>query len=278
MQAEAFLPLTTYPDANADTLPRKAVRFAAAYGFRVSAMALRVEMPSVSNVVSQMLMDVPEMIKEARRLSMQRAQQLESLLRAEADRAGVPVSIHEGRYQLPHLGEEAAVHARYCDLALVGWRADASTSRMLIEALVFGSGKPTILLPEDGEDEAFDHIAIGWDGSRVAARAVSDAQALLSRARRVSVVSVTGEKVFEAVHPCERLAEHLKTKGLNAEAISAPLDGRAIGVALQETANAAGAGLLVMGGYGHSRLRDFVLGGATQGVLDDLRLPVLLSH
>ena len=278
MQAEAFLPLMTYPDANADILPRKAVRFAAAHRLRVSAMAMRVDIPAVSNVVSEMLMNAPDMIKEAQRLSMQRAQKLESLLREEADRAGVPVSIHEGRYKLPRLGEEAAGHARYCDVSLVGWRKDNPTARMLIEALIFGSGRPTVLLPEAGEDEIFDHIAIGWDGSRVAARAVSDAQALLARARTVSVVSVTGEKVFEAVHPCERLAEHLKAKGLNAEAVSSPLDGRRIGAALQETAIASGAGLLVMGGYGHSRLRDFVLGGATQGVIEDLRLPVLLAH
>ncbi|TIP95413.1 MAG: universal stress protein, partial [Mesorhizobium sp.] len=76
----------------------------------------------------------------------------------------------------------------------------------------------------------------------------------------------------------ERLAQGLRTRGLAAGAASIQAEGRSIGTALQEHALKIGGNLLVMGGYGHSRIRDFVLGGATEGILSELRLPVLLSH
>jgi nucleotide-binding universal stress UspA family protein len=76
----------------------------------------------------------------------------------------------------------------------------------------------------------------------------------------------------------ERLAAALAQGGLDAVARDVQAGGRSIGAALQEAAAEAGAGMLVMGGFGHSRFRDLILGGATKGVLTDLRMPVLLSH
>ena len=92
------------------------------------------------------------------------------------------------------------------------------------------------------------------------------------------MITVVDEKPIQEMNAGERLAGGLKNRGLKAEAVAIHAGDRAIGPALQEEALQRGAGLLVMGGYGHSRVRDFVLGGATQGILCDLRLPVLLSH
>jgi nucleotide-binding universal stress UspA family protein len=94
----------------------------------------------------------------------------------------------------------------------------------------------------------------------------------------VTVVSVTDEKPLPGKDISDRLAESLRMRGLTVEAASIQAGDRSIGLSLQQHALKIGGKLLVMGGYGHSRVRDFVLGGATEGVLADLRLPVLLSH
>jgi nucleotide-binding universal stress UspA family protein len=133
------------------------------------------------------------------------------------------------------------------------------------------------MIPESPAGGAATDIAIAWDGSRAAARAVADASALIGRAARISVLSVTDDKpMWEA--GARRLADSLRDRGLDAEAIVCKRGGRPIGETLQDRAVELGAGLLVMGGYGHSRLREFVLGGATQGVLDAPRIPILMSH
>ncbi|WP_292447521.1 universal stress protein [Mesorhizobium sp.] len=100
----------------------------------------------------------------------------------------------------------------------------------------------------------------------------------LERASKVTVLTVVGEKPLMAENGAERLAAGLTKRGLIAEATPISTEDYPVGIGLQVHAIARGASLLVMGGYGHSVVRDFVLGGATEDVLDDLRLPVLFSH
>ena len=148
----------------------------------------------------------------------------------------------------------------------------------MAEAIIFGSGRPTILLPERGSVRKLDNVAIAWDGSRVAARAVADAHPLLSRASRITVLTVTDEKPLEEQDAAERLAQGLRSRGLTVQAMPFSAEDYPIDVSLQERAREIGADLMVMGAFGHTRVRDFVLGGATRGILTDLRLPILLSH
>jgi nucleotide-binding universal stress UspA family protein len=105
-----------------------------------------------------------------------------------------------------------------------------------------------------------------------------DALPLLAAGGRVSVVTVQDEKSLSGSGIAHALAAALERRGYAAKAVNIALDGRTIATALQDTALSEGAQLLAMGGFGHSRLRDFILGGATKGVLSDLRLAVLLSH
>jgi nucleotide-binding universal stress UspA family protein len=135
-----------------------------------------------------------------------------------------------------------------------------------------------LILPEHTSRKSFANVAIAWDGTRTAARAVTDALPFLERASRIVVMTVVGEKPLAEDDIGARLAAGLSERGFAAEALTIDAEDVAVAVTLQERAIAVGADLLVMGGYGHSRLRDFVLGGATQGTLDDLRLPVLMSH
>ena len=169
------------------------------------------------------------------------------------------------RPRSPLFGEAAAAEARYFDIALLGWEAGNPTSRASSEAVIFGAGRPAVLLPELIAIGSIDHVAIAWDGSRVAARAMADATPFLERASKISVLTVVDEKPLKEGAGGERLAIGLKKRGLVAEWISIRAEDCPIGVSLQEHAIERGAKLLVMGGYGHSRVRDFVLGGATQG-------------
>ncbi len=101
---------------------------------------------------------------------------------------------------------------------------------------------------------------------------------LLEDDTRVTVLTVQDEKHLDRQDLAGVLARSLQKRGLAAEARTVSLDGKSIANVLQTAAIDAGANLLVMGGFGHSRLRDFVLGGATKGIFADLRMPVLLSH
>jgi nucleotide-binding universal stress UspA family protein len=112
----------------------------------------------------------------------------------------------------------------------------------------------------------------------VAARALADALRLLPDGGRVTVLTVRDEKALRSPGIAEDLAAALARRGHEARAVDLTLQGRTVAAALQDAARAEGAQLLAMGGFGHSRLREFILGGATRGVLSDVRLPVLLSH
>lgn len=278
MKTQAFVPLVTHPEANSDAFGAHATAAAAILGAGIHALAVNASIPKVSNALSRMLLDTPELIRQAETASRERGNQLLALLKEKAAATGIDFTGEAVSAPLPLMTEVAADHARYYDLSLVGWEAGNSTAQATAEAVVFGSGRPTILLPELVDVSSFDHIAIAWDGSRVAARAVADAQSLLKRAHRVSVLTVVDEKPLKEKAPEERLASALRQRGVDAEAVTITGQDCPIAQTLQQTAIERGCQLLVMGGYGHSRLRDFVLGGATQGVLSSLLMPVLLSH
>lgn len=278
MKPQAFVPLVTYPDANAEAFASNAVAFAALIGAEVHALAINVDIPDISNALSKLLLDTPAMIRKAEQTSLMSGKHLLALLKEKAAAAGVQATTREMSALLAFMGETAAREARYHDLSLVGWEAGNSTSRMTAEAVIFDSGRPAVLLPELAPAASLDHVAIAWDGSRVAARAVSDARPLLERAERISVITVLDEKPLDDQHVGNRLCETLSRRGLLANAVPVRAEDCPIAETLQQISIERGARLLVMGGYGHSRMRDFVLGGATNGVLSDLLMPVLLSH
>lgn len=278
MQLQVFAPLVTYPETNADHIVELAVPLAAVLGAKLHATAINADIPDVSTALSKLLLNTPELIRQAKAASHQRGEHLLALLRQKAGEAGVEIATSAVAVPIAALADRAAERARYFDLSVVAWEAGSEVSRMVAEAVVFGSGRPAMLLPAMSDMPAFDHVAIAWDGSRVAARAVADARPFLERASRISVLTVVDEKPLKEADPGERLADGLRARGLKAEAAPVMAQGRPIGRILQQTAAERGGELLVMGGYGHSRIRDFVLGGATEGILTDLSIPVLLSH
>ncbi len=272
----AFMPLTSYPDVAPDDAIRAAVRLAASLGMALQATTFAVEIPQIVSPLGGLFLDVPEMVRAAEEKSRVNSARLRALVAAEA---GQPHSGSAVRTVI--LGaelESAAAEARAYDVAVIAWSGAEGIVRELAQAVIFGSGRPAILVPSSGPAALLNHVAIGWDGSTVAARALWDALALLPEGGRLSVLTVGDEKPLAGPDLAAGLATSLKARGIEATAVNLTLSGRSIADTLQEAALTCGAGMLAMGGFGHSRVRDFILGGATRGVLSDLRLPILLSH
>lgn len=278
MKLQALLPLVTYPDPVSPHVASNATTVAMQLETELHALAVNADIPPVSTALSTFLLNTPELIRQANARSRKNG---EDILRAVTDQAkltGVNVVTERAATTLPLLSDLAVNRARYFDFVLIGWEAENESTHTLAEDVIFGSGRPVILLPELVQPVAFDHVAVAWDGSRVAARAVADATSVLRRASRISVLTVTDEKTLPEDDPGVRLAVGLRERGLAAGNYAVLSRGGDIAVTLQESAIQQGANLLVMGGYGHTRVRDFILGGATEGILRDLRLPILISH
>lgn len=173
-----------------------------------------------------------------------------------------------------------ADYARLHDLVVIG--ADSTgllSDRLIAENLLFEIGRPLMVVPSNYSSEFDCHrIAVAWDNSRVAARALGDALALFPGVEEVILLSIGGEKAILSSLDHDTMLRMLERHGVSARVERRDLNGRSIGDAIQDSARETGANLLVMGGYGHSRLRDFILGGATLSVFAHPQLPVLLSH
>ncbi|TIL94463.1 universal stress protein [Mesorhizobium sp.] len=278
MKTIALLPVITYPEPNPEMVVPRAVAMAAALGAQLHALAINVEIRNISNALSRRLVDVPKMTREAEALCRDRGEAFLAKVVLEAKRAGVDSTTDAVASNAPLLNDTAAIQARYYDLVLCAWEANNPTSRTTAQAIIFGSGRPTILLPEVEPARKLDKVAIAWDGSRVAARAVADAHQVLRRASKITVLTVTGEKSLQETDAAQRLTQGLNLRGLSAEAMPFVSEDCPVEVSLQERAIEIGADLMIMGAFGHTRLRDFVLGGATKGILSDVRLPIMLSH
>jgi nucleotide-binding universal stress UspA family protein len=150
---------------------------------------------------------------------------------------------------------------------------------LLIEGALFESGRPAVVVPYiQKEGLKLDHILVCWDGSRNAARAIADSLPFLVRGKKVEIVMVRRGDGKTDELPGADLGEHLARHGLTVEVkrlVAANLD--VSDVILSYAADCA-ADFIVMGGYGHSRLREFVLGGATRGILQSMTVPVLMAH
>jgi nucleotide-binding universal stress UspA family protein len=144
-----------------------------------------------------------------------------------------------------------------------------------LSRLVMSTGRPILLAP-DASPRQLRNVVIAWKDVPEAARAVNAAIPILERAQKIFVV-ITRED-DEPVSRCENVVTQLAWHGLSAEAHSVVPGERDPAHAMLETARAAGADLLVMGAYGHSRLRETVLGGFTRSVLYDASLPVFMLH
>ena len=169
--------------------------------------------------------------------------------------------------------------ARHFDLAITAQAGpDSSSDDSLINVTLFDSGRPVIIVPFIQKQPAkFGHILVAWDGSAVAARALNDALPLLRRAGKVELVRITPEGTPPEELPGYNISRHLARHGINAELRMLPAASD-VSSALLSYAADSGADLLVMGGYGHSRMRQFFFGGTTRDILKSMTLPIFMAR
>ena len=202
-------------------------------------------------------------------------------LRAEFERrAGSAGLSHEWRTEEEGVHPVLATQARYADFVVVGQAVPGSSavgrSHDLAEEVVVASGSPTIVVPYAGTfDKAIGRVVIAWNGSRESSRAVRDAMPILRAVDEVTVFSVNPDHDHL---PGAEIANHLASHGVKTDVrhtITSDID---VGDAVLNAVSDHAADLLVMGAYGHTRLREFVFGGATRHILRHMTAPTLLSH
>lgn len=170
--------------------------------------------------------------------------------------------------------------ARCFDIILMGeYEAVAGEDQITLhpDMVALQSGRPVLIIPKGYEvAELNEHAVLAWDGSRAAARALSDAMLILETKSMVSVLTVGDERLgrgHKGADICDQLGRH----GIKAEWVNRPRKG-SIGKTVTGFCKEVGAGLLVMGAYEHSKFSEDLIGGVTNEVLQQSEIPVLMSH
>ena len=179
--------------------------------------------------------------------------------------------------------EVVTVHARYADLTVLGQGrelGEASADLSTLPAdLVLAVGRPVLVVPSYGTFRTVGaNVLVAWNASREATRAVHDALPLLCRAKKVTVLSIDPEGGAEPRVPGGDIGLHLARHGASVQTASASGADITVGDLLLSYAADHDIDLIVMGAYGHTRLREVILGGATRRMLQSMTVPVLMSH
>jgi nucleotide-binding universal stress UspA family protein len=146
----------------------------------------------------------------------------------------------------------------------------------MLESALLNGRKPMLIVPHKSASIVGAKAVIGWDGGAAAAHAISAAIPLLARAQAIEILNVTSGPIDTV--QMDRLRDYLRLHGLSAAEHGINPGSQGTATALIDGATRAGAGLLVIGGYGHSRLRELVLGGVTRHVFANVTMPILMAH
>lgn len=280
MIKDILIPYVNADSARAPTVA--AVALAQAFDAHV-AMLVTVEVPApMPSDWGAMAYDVyARLHEEARKRASDRA----DALREKFSRSDIPLEIRTTEAVSLFPQNTAAMHARYADLTVLPAMPRDGAETMLVHDhfhdILRHSGRPLLVVPE-GSTATLPpkRVVIAWKPTREASRAVADAMPLLHRAEMVHVL-VIDPAIGESAHggePGADIAAHLARHGLKVEVVTRPSMNFSAAYAVLEYARTVGADLVVAGGYGHSRLREAVLGGTTRELLQTTHLPVLFSH
>lgn len=166
--------------------------------------------------------------------------------------------------------------ARLADMVVMARPEETDTDQeWLMSTALFETGRPLLLAPEAAPGN-MRKVAVAWDGSREAALAVTAAMPLLTAAAEVTVVTVGGDE--DKAPSADDLAETLRMNGVTVKAADIEPSAKGVFAAIETEVSRLGAGVLVMGAYGHSRLREMIFGGVTREVISDFPVAVMLAH
>jgi nucleotide-binding universal stress UspA family protein len=237
--------------------------------------------PAMSAVVEGWVVDARwgELVEEARGTMERDRAALEKRFAGSLDRSAVLARMIE-----PGAAQSVAgLFARHADLSIVSrpqkTLAEARTG--LLEGALFGSGRPVMVVPPTWADAPIGKtVFLAWNAEREAARALADALPLLDPSARIVVATVDAKPTYEGHGdlPGYDISTHLARHGFKVELRNIDGMGKPDSKALLEAAGGAGADLIVMGGYGRSRLSEMVFGGVTREMLTRSDIPILMSH
>lgn len=173
--------------------------------------------------------------------------------------------------------------ARYYDLLVIGQYSEPKDEkrRVRAEELVMQSGKPLVIVPNGYEVAPFkEYAVVAWDGSRPAARALTDAMQILETKKRLDVVTISasGEPAETDKSPERDVIRHLQKHGIEAQQVMLKASREGVGSTILDYCADKAPDVLVMGAYGHSRLREDLFGGVTRNILQNATVPILMAH
>lgn len=273
--------IDTYPEPTSSEAIQQAVQFAASMGGTVSALAIEVMIEAPRNRLADYVIGLSQLARTEERKSRDFCVAALADFTGKATAAGVLGEAIHGKSDLYSVGAAVARRARTRDLCLVPVVDENDGQRSVIEAVVFGSGRPVLTYRPGTADlraAGAGEVVLAWDGTKTAARAMADALPLMEKARKVRVLTVTGDKTSTGSGLGEEAQRHLIAHGVNAVLDEVDSGGRPIGLVFEDYLQRQKPDLFVMGAYGHSRAREFILGGATDHMLKNPGVPLMLSH
>jgi nucleotide-binding universal stress UspA family protein len=225
---------------------------------------------------------LPHDYREPDTLAAEEAERIEAAFRERLRFSGLR---GDWRMASGKASETVVCQARHADLVILGQVDQANppppAGRLLVEDVLMTSGRPILVIPYIGHFETFGtNILVGWNNSREAARAMNDAIPLLARAASVTILEANpiGRKRATDDATNADITRHLARHGISAKTARTAMASVSAPDTLLSYAADISADLLVVGGYGHSRLRELILGGVTRELLQHMTLPVLMSH
>jgi nucleotide-binding universal stress UspA family protein len=277
---DLLIHLDSYPDATPLEELDEAIAFAAAMRAKLTAIAYGVSIPLENNRIADYLIGLSKMVAEEEGRSEAACQRLLAAFTERAKAAKVFAGAVLASSDVYEVSSALAREARTRDLCLVPLGGRFTGQRDAAQAVVFESGRPVLIYAGGGRPFArgIGKMVIAWDGGAPAARAVAEALPILARADEVRLLIVLGDKASAHSGLAPDIVRHLKAHGLDPHVDEVDAHGRSIGAVFDDYLANQTPDLFVMGAYGHSRLREFILGGATEHMLWQTKVPTLLAH
>ena len=276
---DILLPLVGEPNAAAVAAIDKCMAVAGDFGARVTAVAVEEDVLVRPKVVISS--DLENAAAAAAVRSVSDARGLLKAFDEAANRFVVRNEQRLTRLGLADIPGNFVQPARLADLSMVPMKSNDGRSEKIAERLVFKSGRPILMCPEESVADlpiVFDRVMIAWDHTAPAARAVADALPLLQEAEDVRVVTATDNKTLAEMESGASLVGHLAEHGINATFETVRIDGSSVGKVFEAYVKKNAIDLLVMGAYRHSRMNEIVWGGATKTVIGRPPCWVMMSR
>jgi nucleotide-binding universal stress UspA family protein len=278
---QLLLPLPTYPDRAPDRTLEGVCRLAQLLraGLTAHVSQLNGDRQTWPPVMGAFPLDFPGMMQELVTKSEVNAAASCKVIESHCSEYGVKLDLRRALTTLYAPPSGLVDLARLHDLLVLPVPETDSFDRSHVEPAIFQSGRPVILMPSEGKQlQSLDRVLVAWDYSREAARALADALPVLRLAREVDVVIVFGEKQISSSCVAGDLDRYLGAHQVRYRLHQLDAKGKPVSELLLRHAAEVNAGMLVMGAYGHGRMREFILGGTSRGIIHHATLPVLLSH